>query len=173
MLFYQKMVELLHAHSGISYSFKIHNSYTILKELLDAIIDYEKNKINGMTVEELRKEAKKLLANDQVIQSKYPELYETVKEELSAALKMNNVQGIDSSSIPKMNMIKETIKQLFHAFKPIDYLQSSLVLTKNAIDNDEGNKIVSLCQTVVSAGIMIGRTITGMNNTLYMIFSNL
>ena len=85
---------------------------------------------------------------------------------------MNNVQGIDSSSIPKMNMIKETIKQLFHAFKPIDYLQSSLVLTKNAIDNDEGNKIVSLCQTVVSAGIMIGRTITGMNNTLYMIFSN-
>lgn len=172
MLFYQKMVELLHAHSGISYSFKIHNSYTILKELLDAIIDYEKNKINGMTVEELRKEAKKLLANDQVIQSKYPELYETVKEELSAALKMNNVQGIDSSSIPKMNMIKETIKQLFHAFKPIDYLQSSLVLTKNAIDNDEGNKIVSLCQTVVSAGIMIGRTITGMNNTLYMIFSN-
>lgn len=55
MLFYQKMVELLHAHSGISYSFKIHNSYTILKELLDAIIDYEKNKINGMTVEELRK----------------------------------------------------------------------------------------------------------------------
>ena len=96
-----------------------------------------------MTVEELRKEGKKLLANDQVIQSKYPELYETVKEELSAALKMNNVQGIDSSSIPKMNMIKETIKQLFHAFKPIDYLQSSLVLTKNAIDNDEGNKIVS------------------------------
>ena len=50
MLFFQKMKELLHVYSGISYSFKIHNSYTILEELLNVIIDYERNKINGMTV---------------------------------------------------------------------------------------------------------------------------
>ena len=55
MLFYQKMKELLHMHSGISYSFKIHNSYTILKEFLDTVMDYERGKINGLIVEEIKK----------------------------------------------------------------------------------------------------------------------
>lgn len=116
MLFFQKMKELLHAHSGISYSFKIHNSYTILEELLDAIIDYERGKINGMTVEELRKEAKKLLGNDPVIRSKYPELYEVIKEEINVPLKTTNTQAIEPNSIPKMNSIKEAIRQLFRKY---------------------------------------------------------
>ena len=162
------MKELLHVHSGISYSFKIHNSYTILEELLNVIIDYERNKINGMTVEEVRKEAKKIITNDLVIKSKYPELYEVIKEEVSGALKTTNTQAIDPNSIAKMNSIKEIIKQLFHKFKPVDYLQTSLVLTKNAIDNSDGNKVVILCPIIVSASLMIGRTISG----LYLSISN-
>lgn len=162
------MKELLHVHSGISYSFKIHNSYTILEELLNVIIDYERNKINGMTVEEVRKEAKKIITNDLVIKSKYPELYEVIKEEVSGALKTTNTQAIDPNSIAKMNLIKEIIKQLFHKFKPVDYLQTSLVLTKNAIDNSDGNKVVILCPIIVSASLMIGRTISG----LYLSISN-
>ena len=147
---------------------KIHNSYTILEELLNVIIDYERNKINGMTVEEVRKEAKKIITNDLVIKSKYPELYEVIKEEVSGALKTTNTQAIDPNSIAKMNSIKEIIKQLFHKFKPVDYLQTSLVLTKNAIDNSDGNKVVILCPIIVSASLMIGRTISG----LYLSISN-
>ncbi len=172
ILFFQKMKELLHVHSGISYSFKIHNSYTILEELLDAIIDYKRGKINGMTVEELRKEAKKLLTNDLVIRSKYPELYEVMKEEISVALKTNNTQAIEPNSIPKMNSIKEVIKQLFHKYKPVDYLQTSLILTKKAIDNDEGDKVVMLCPVIVSAALMISRTISGMYVSISSFFEN-
>ena len=172
MLFFQKMKELLHAHSGISYSFKIHNSYTILEELLDAIIDYERGKINGMTVEELRKEAKKLLSNDLVIRSKYPELYEVIKEEINVALKTTNTQSIEQNSIPKMNSIKEAIKQLFRKYRPVDYLQTSLILTKKAIDNDEGYQVVKLCPVIVSAALMISRTILGMYTSLTTLFEN-
>lgn len=85
------------------------------------------------------------------LQSKYPELYEVIKEEVSVALKTTNTQAIDPNSIAKMNSIKEAIKQLFHKFKPVDYLQMSLVLTKNAIDNSDGNKVVVLCPIIVSA----------------------
>lgn len=102
MLFFQKMKELLHIHSGISYSFKIHNSYTILEELLNVIIDYESNKINGMTVEEVRKEAKQIISSDVVIRFKYPELYEVIKEAVAVALKTTNTQAIDPNSIAKM-----------------------------------------------------------------------
>lgn len=172
MLFFQKMKELLHVHSGISYSFKIHNSYTILEELLNVIIDYERNKINGMTVEEVRKEAKKIITNDLVIKSKYPELYEVIKEEVSGALKTTNTQAIDPNSIAKMNSIKEVIKQLFHKFKPVDYLQTSLVLTKNAIDNSDGNTVVILCPIIVSASLMIGRTISGLYLSISNFFEN-
>ena len=172
MLFFQKMKELLHVHSGISYSFKIHNSYTILEELLNVIIDYERNKINGMTVEEVRKEAKKIITNDLVIRSKYPELYEVIKEEVSVALKTTNTQAIDPNSIAKMNSIKEVIKQLFHKFKPVDYLQMSLILTKNAIDNSDGNKVVILCPIIVSASLMIGRTISGLYLSISNFFEN-
>lgn len=172
MLFFQKMKELLHVHSGIIYSYKIHNSYTILEELLNVIIDYERNKINGMTVEEVRKEAKKIITNDLVIKSKYPELYEVIKEEVSVALKTTNAQAIDPNSIAKMNSIKEVIKQLFHKFKPVDYLQMSLVLTKNAIDNSNGNKVVILCPIIVSASLMIGRTISGLYLSVSNFFEN-
>lgn len=172
MLFFQKMKELLHVHSGISYSFKIHNSYTILEELLNVIIDYERNKINGMTVEEVRKEAKKIITNDLVIKSKYPELYEVIKEEVSGVLKTTNTQAIDPNSIAKMNSIKEVIKQLFHKFKPVDYLQTSLVLTKNAIDNSDGNTVVILCPIIVSASLMIGRTISGLYLSISNFFEN-
>lgn len=172
MLFFQKMKELLHVHSGIFYSFKIHNSYTILEELLNVIIDYERNKINGMTVEEVRKEAKKILTNDLVIRSKYPELYEVIKEEVSVALKTTNTQDIDPNSIAKMNSIKEVIKQLFHKFKPVDYLQMSLILTKNAIDDSDGNKVVILCPIIVSASLMIGRTISGLYLSISNFFEN-
>lgn len=103
-----------------------------------------------------------------VIKSKYPELYEVIKEEVSGALKTTNTQAIDPNSIAKMNSIKEIIKQLFHKFKPVDYLQTSLVLTKNAIDNSDGNKVVILCPIIVSASLMIGRTISG----LYLSISN-
>lgn len=172
MLFFQKMKELLHAHSGISYSFKIHNSYTILEELLNAIIDYERGKINGMTVEELRKEAKKLLGNDPVIRSKYPELYEVIKEEINVPLKTTNTQAIEPNSIPKMNSIKEAIKQLFRKYRPVDYLQTSLILTKKAIDDDEGDKVVTLCPVIVSAALMISRTISGMYVSISTFFEN-
>lgn len=172
ILFFQKMKELLHAHSGISYSFKIHNSYTILEELLDVIIDYERGKINGMIVEELRKETKKLLSNDLVICSKYPELYEVIKEEINVALKTTNTQSIDLDSIPKMNSIKEAIKQLFRKYRPVDYFQTSLILTKKAINNDEGYNVVKLCPVIVSAALMIGRTISGMYTSLTTLFEN-
>lgn len=172
MLFFQKMKELLHIHSGISYSFKIHNSYTILEELLNVIIDYESNKINGMTVEEVRKEAKQIISSDVVIRFKYPELYEVIKEAVAVALKTTNTQAIDPNSIAKMHSIKETIKQLFHKFKPVDYLQTSLILTKNAIDNSEGRDVVALCQVIVSASLMINRTISGLYSSISNFFEN-
>ena len=40
-LFVQKMKELLHRNSGVSYSYKIHNAYSILKELKAVIEDLQ------------------------------------------------------------------------------------------------------------------------------------
>ena len=152
MLFYQKMKELLHMHSGISYSFKIHNSYTILKEFLDTVMDYERGKINGLIVEEIRKEAKILLADDLVLKSKYPELFEAIKEEIGTGLAIDkNNQSIEVKSIPKMNMMKEAVKQLFRTFTPVDYFKNSIALTKAAIDDDDGEKVVRLCPVIVSS----------------------
>lgn len=173
MLFYQKMKELLHMHSGISYSFKIHNSYTILKELLDTVMDYERGKINGLIVEEIRKEAKILLADDLVIKSEYPELFEAIKEEIGTGLAIDkNNQSIEVKSIPKMNMMKEAVKQLFRTFTPVDYFKNSIALTKVAIDDDDGEKVVRLCSVIVSSSIMVGRSISGMYRSIGVLFEN-
>ena len=173
MLFFQKMKELLHMHSGISYSFKIHNSYTILEEFLDTVMDYERGKINGMIVEEIRKEAKILLSDDLVIKSKYPELFETIKDEMGTGLVIDkNNQSIEGKSIPKMNMMKEAVKQLFRTFTPVDYFKNSIVLTKAAIDRNDGEKVVRLCPVIVSSSIMVGRSISGMYKSLGVLFEN-
>jgi len=172
MLFYQKMKELLHMHSGISYSFKIHNSYTILKELHEAIIDYEKNKIVGMIVEEIRKEAKRIVSKDLVIKAKCPELFEIIKEEINTGLTLDKNTQIAESSLPGLNTMKGAIKQLFRIFTPIDYFKQSIILTKNAIDNSNGEEILHLCPVIVSSSLMVGRTISGMYKAIEVLFQN-
>lgn len=172
-LFFQKMKELLYMHSGISYSFKLHNSYTILQELFHTICDYEEGKINGMIVEDIRKEAKELLLKDKVIRAKHIGLYETIKEEIGKGLVINKSnQAIEPSSLPRVHAIKESIKQLFRTFQPVDYLRKALSLTKEAIDNNNGEDVVKLCNVIVSSSIMVGRTISGMYISLDVLFIN-
>lgn len=47
VLFIQKIKELLSNNSGISYSYKIHNLYSILLELRSVIEDYNYGRTNG------------------------------------------------------------------------------------------------------------------------------
>lgn len=56
-LFIQKIKELLHKNSGVSYSYKIHNAYSILLELKEVIEDLQNKRTNGFILEEVRKEA--------------------------------------------------------------------------------------------------------------------
>ena len=80
-LFVQKMKELLHRNSGVSYSYKIHNAYSILKELKAVIEDLQLKRTNGLILEEVRKEAKEILENDIVMKNKRA-LYDTISSEI-------------------------------------------------------------------------------------------
>ena len=51
-------------------------------------------------------------------------------------------------------------------------MQTSLILTKKAIDDDEGDKVVTLCPVIVSAALMISRTISGMYVSISTFFEN-
>ena len=80
-LFIQKIKELLYNSSGVSYSYKIHNLYSILLELKGVIEDYSYQRTNGYILEEVRKEAVEILQNDLVMSKMRPALYETLRDE--------------------------------------------------------------------------------------------
>ena len=51
ILFIQKIKELLNNNSGVSYSYKINNAYSILLELKSVIKDLEYGRTNGFILE--------------------------------------------------------------------------------------------------------------------------
>ena len=82
ILFIQKIKELLNNNSGVSYSYKINNAYSILLELKSVIKDLEYGRTNGFILEEVRKEANEIVKKDLVMPAKQNALYGTVCDEI-------------------------------------------------------------------------------------------
>ena len=82
ILFIQKIKELLNNNSGVSYSYKIHNAYSMLLELKSVIKDLEYGRTNGFILEEVRKEANEIVKKDLVMSAKQNALYGTVCDEI-------------------------------------------------------------------------------------------
>ena len=170
-LFIQKMKELLYNSSGVSYSYKIHNLYSILLELRTVIDEYRYQDINGYIVEEVRKEALEILQNDMVMCRKRPALYETIREEIRKGLSIENgdKQSIKEEDKEKIDSIYQAIKNIENIYNIMDYLSDNLDLLKDAITNDEGEKIISLSECLVSSIIITKRSISN----CYIFFANL
>ena len=132
VLFIQKIKELLSNNSGISYSYKIHNLYSILLELRSVIEDYNYGRTNGFILEDVRKEAMEIAKNDLVMSKKQKALYEMMSEEIRRGLSIdkNNKYAIANSDMDK------------------------------AIQNNSGNDIILLTECVVSSNIILKRSIS-------------
>lgn len=165
------MKELLYNNSGISYSYKIHNSYSILIELRQVIDEYRYYDINGYIVEEVRKEACDLLKNERVISSKHPELLETVRDEIKKGLSIdkNSRQLIKDEDKEKINAMYQAISNLEKVYSNKDYLSDILDLLKVAIESGEGAKVIDLSEGLVSSIIVTKRSIS----SCYRYFENL
>lgn len=159
-LFIQKIKELLYNSSGVSYSYKIHNLYSILLELKAVIEDYSYQRTNGYILEELRKEAVEILQNDLVMSKMRPALYETIRDELRKGFTIDkNKQAIKDEDKEKIDSIYHAIKNVENIYKIMDYLSDTLDLLKLAIQNNESEKIISLSECLISSVIITGRSI--------------
>ena len=159
-LFIQKIKELLYNSSGVSYSYKIHNLYSILLELKGVIEDYSYQRTNGYILEEVRKEAVEILQNDLVMSKMRPALYETLRDELRKGLSIDkNKQAIKDEDKEKIDSIYNAIKNVENIYKIMDYLSDTLDLLKLAIQNNESEKIISLSECLISSVIITGRSI--------------
>ena len=137
-LFIQKIKELLYNSSGVSYSYKIYNLYSILLELKGVIEDYSYQRTNGYILEEVRKEAVEILQNDLVMSKMRPALYETLRDELRKGLSIDkNKQAIKDEDKEKIDSIYNAIKNVENIYKIMDYLSDTLDLLKLAIQNNE------------------------------------
>ena len=162
LLFIQKIKELLSNNSGISYSYKIHNLYSILLELRSVIEDYHYGRTNGFILEDVRKEAMEIAKNDLVMSTKQRALYEMMTEEIKKGLSIdkNNGYAVANSDMDKVNAMDSAIRNLENVYSRLDYLNDTLDLLKDAIQNNRGNDIILLTECVVSSNIIIKRSIS-------------
>lgn len=162
ILFIQKIKELLSNNSGISYSYKIHNFYSILLELKSVIEDYNYGRTNGFILEDVRKEAMEIAKNDLVMLTKQKVLYEMMTEEIRKGLSIdkNNSYAVANSDMDKVNAMDSSIRNLENVYSRLDYLNDTLDLLKDAIQNNRGNDIILLTECVVSSNIIIKRSIS-------------
>lgn len=162
VLFIQKIKELLSNNSGISYSYKIHNLYSILLELKSVIEDYNYGRTNGFILEDVRKEAMEIAKNDLVMSKKQKALYEMMTEEIRRGLSIdkNNNYAIANSDMDKVSAMDSAIRNLENIYTRLDYLNDTLDLLKEAIQNNNGNDIILLTECVVSSNIILKRSIS-------------
>lgn len=162
ILFIQKIKELLSNNSGISYSYKIHNFYSILLELRSVIEDYNYGRTNGFILEDVRKEAMEIAKNDLVMSKKQKNLYEMITEEIRRGLSLdkNNNYAIANSDMDKVNAMDSAICNLENIYTRLDYLNDTLDLLKEAIKNNRGDDIILLTESVVSSNIILKRSIS-------------
>lgn len=162
VLFIQKIKELLSNNSGISYSYKIHNLYSILLELKSVIEDYNYGRTNGFILEDVRKEAMEIAKNDLVMSKKQKALYEMMTEEIRRGLSIdkNNNYAIANSDMDKVSAMDSAIRNLENIYTRLDYLNDTLDLLKEAIQNNSGNDIILLTECVVSSDIILKRSIS-------------
>lgn len=162
ILFIQKIKELLSNNSGISYSYKIHNLYSILLELRSVIEDYHYGRTNGFILEDVRKEAMEIAKNDLVMSTKQKALYEMMTEEIKKGLSIdkNNGYAVANSDMDKVNAMDSAIRNLENVYSRLDYLNDTLDLLKDAIQDNRGNDIILLTECVVSSNIIIKRSIS-------------
>lgn len=162
VLFIQKIKELLSNNSGISYSYKIHNLYSILLELRSVIEDYNYGRTNGFILEDVRKEAMEIAKNDLVMSKKKKALYEMMTEEIRRGLSLdkNNNYAIANSDMDKVSAMDSAIRNLENIYTRLDYLNDTLDLLKEAIQNNSGNDIILLTECVVSSNIILKRSIS-------------
>ena len=162
VLFIQKIKELLSNNSGISYSYKIHNLYSILLELRSVIEDYNYGRTNGFILEDVRKEAMEIAKNDLVMSKKQKALYEMMTEEIRRGLSLdkNNNYAIANSDMDKISAMDSAIRNLENIYTRLDYLNDTLDLLKEAIQNNSGNDIILLTECVVSSNIILKRSIS-------------
>ena len=162
ILFIQKIKELLSNNSGISYSYKIHNLYSILLELRSVIEDYNYGRTNGFILEDVRKEAMEIAKNDLVMSKKQKALYEMMTEEIRRGLSIdkNNNYAIANSDMDKVSAMDSAIRNLENIYTRLDYLNDTLDLLKGAIQNNSGNDIILLTECVVSSNIILKRSIS-------------
>lgn len=162
ILFIQKIKELLSNNSGISYSYKIHNLYSILLELRSVIEDYNYGRTNGFILEDVRKEAMEIAKNDLVMSKKQKALYEMMTEEIRRGLSIdkNNNYAIANSDMDKVSAMDSAIRNLENIYTRLDYLNDTLDLLKEAIQNNSGNDIILLTECVVSSNIILKRSIS-------------
>lgn len=162
ILFIQKIKELLSNNSGISYSYKIHNFYSILLELKSVIEDYNYGRTNGFILEDVRKEAMEIAKNDLVMSTKQKILYEMIIEEIrkGLAIDKNNDYAVANFDMDKVNAMDSAIRNLENVYSRLDYLNDTLDLLKDAIQNNRGNDIILLTECVVSSNIIVKRSIS-------------
>lgn len=144
ILFIQKLKELLSNNSGVSYSYKIHNLYSILLELKSIIEDYNYGRTNGFILEDVRKEAMEIAKNDLVLSVKRKPLFETTIDEIRQSLSVdkNNGYAIANFDMDKVNAMDSAIRNLENVYSKLDYLNDTLDLLKEAIQNNRGNEII-------------------------------
>ena len=160
-LFIQKIKELLYNSSGVSYSYKIHNLYSILLELKTVIEDYTYQRTNGYILEEVRKEATEILETDLVMSGMRPALYETLKEELKKGFVIDkNNQLIKDEEKERINSIYNAIINVEKNYNIMDYLSDTLDLLKIAIQSNEGENITALSESLISSVIITKRSIS-------------
>ena len=161
ILFIQKIKELLNNNSGVSYSYKIHNAYSILLELKSVIKDLEYGRTNGFILEEVRKEANEIVKKDLVMPAKQNALYGTVCDEIRKGLSIDkNNQSINATDMDKVHSMYSAICNLENAYEIMDYLNDTVDMLKSAIQSDECEKIIDLTECLVSSIIITKRSIS-------------
>ena len=161
MLFIQKIKELLNNNSGVSYSYKIHNAYSILLELKSVIKDLEYGRTNGFILEEVRKEANEIVKKDLVMLAKQNALYGTECDEIRKGLSIDkNNQSINATDMDKVHSMYSAICNLENAYEIMDYLNDTVDMLKSAIQSDECEKIIDLTECLVSSIIITKRSIS-------------
>lgn len=171
ILFLQKIKELLHNNSGVSYSYKIHNAYSILMELKSVINDWEYGRTNGFILEEVRREAFDLLQEDLIMPVSQPALYGVVCDEIKKGITIDkNNQTINVSDVDRVRGIYRNICNLENTYKIMSYLYDTLIMLKQAIDGNESERILGLTECLVSSIIVTKRSISSTYNTVIHFF---
>lgn len=169
-LFIQKIKELLHKNSGISYSYKLHNAYSILMELKVVIEDLQHQRTNGFILEEVRKEAEEILKKDIVIKQNLV-LYDVILSEIKKGFRLEkNNQSISDSEMINVNKIQMLLANIEKEYSIIEYLGDTLDLLKNAIYENDADKIISLAECVVSSIIATEHSIDSSYKTFTKYF---